>query len=439
MKKILLYIVLLALLIGTQSVTTAFASTVNTREVVNQETMEQVIESAYTSYSDDTSSMICITAIVPDNFNTTVYARVRNLDTSIIYKLTMYAENNYFDRCYVPAGNYSFEIMAVSGDSANTYSFDFPIKQFYVDAKQSAEYEILLNNYDKLSAQIAAKYEPVKNESENSTETGTEVEPTKLHALSDFDVTHTGAGLGEIGVTGEQTNEYELTIKIVEGGTLGIGTFAYTKDKGKTWSEPIQIPLSGFYSLKGSGLTIEFFLPTNDVSFITGDTYEFYVPNPDTNIVIKHLGNSNTTVEVISNVPDMRAFNVLEKINIKIKIKILKEGDFGKAVWQISKDDGVTWGDQEYAAREIVITSATDANLSVTLRFEPKLSKFDTSNIFERDDEYSIYAERIGSSGGATGIIIFFVIIVGFVVAAYVIYKKLKNAIPKEDSYRIKK
>ena len=246
---------------------------------------------------------------------------------------------------------------------------------------------------------------------------------------SDFEVIHIGSGLGKVGVTGVSNAEYDLYIKIVFSGVLAQSRFIYSIDGGMTWSESIEIPLSGYYVLGTTGLVVNFYLPsTEQAEFIQEDSYQCYIPNPNTTIRIQQQGKSEAEVIVLSKHSEKRAFDVLEQFGHSIQIKILKSGGFGSAVWQVSKDGGATWSIQAYAEEELLINS------DITLKFYSKSSK---GVFFEKDDIYTIYAERTEDSSIVTAIIVIIVLVIIFGVVIYIIDKKWKTAIPKESDYEL--
>ena len=273
---------------------------------------------------------------------------------------------------------------------------------------------------------------PVAVHAEDSKELEIIVEP---EVPSDFEVVHNGTGSGKIGITGEQKAEYDLQIRIVSTGLLSQSTFAYSADGGVTWSEEVLVPLSGYYTLGNSGLTINFYLPaTENALFLQNDLYECYIPDPLTRIVIQQEGNSDAEVLVISNHPEKRAFDVLEQLGSRIQVKILKSGGFGTAVWQVSKDNGVTWSAQSYAEEKLLITTDTDESLTLQFTTESSSGVF-----FEKDDMYTIYAERVADNSAGTAIMIIVALGGIFSVVLYFGNKKLKAAIPTELDYEIRK
>ena len=261
------------------------------------------------------------------------------------------------------------------------------------------------------------------------------MEGQEPEVMSDFEVLHNGTGFGKIGITGEQKAEYDLQIEIASTGVLSQSTFVYSIDGGTTWSEEILVPLSGYYILGNSGLTINFYLPViENALFHKSDLYECYIPAPLTSIVIKQEGNSDAEILVISNHPEKRAFDVLEQLGSKIQVKILKSGGFGTAVWQVSKDNGVTWSEQAYAEEKLLIITKMEESLTLQFTTESSSGVF-----FEKDDMYTIYAERAADNSAGTAIMIIVALFVFFGIVLYFGNKKLKAAIPTELDYEIRK
>ena len=65
-----------------------------------------VVDSVSTAYSEETPSIISVTAAVPEHFGLAAYAEVISVESGITYALPLYASNGYCQRCYVPAGTY---------------------------------------------------------------------------------------------------------------------------------------------------------------------------------------------------------------------------------------------------------------------------------------------------------------------------------------------
>ena len=128
------------------------------------------------------------------------------------------------------------------------------------------------------------------------------------------------------------------------------------------------------------------------------------------------------------------AFEVLEQMESTIAVKIRKGGVIGEAVWQVSQDGGLTWGEEAYATEALVISSEINGILlGVTIAFQP-VSKTEILS-FERGDVIRIYAEDTAKDNFMTVTVIFLlaVLIIGFLV--FFGNKKLKDAIPPESEY----
>lgn len=274
---------------------------------------------------------------------------------------------------------------------------------------------------------IASSNMEVKAAEEKKTESN--------HVKSDFEVTHTGDRTAELGITGDANGEYDLLIKITKSGGLKEGYFQCSIDKGKTWGEERQIPLSGIYTLGSTGLILEFHLVDN-MGFLAGDTYHCYIPDPTKKIVIKQEIGSKVNITVESDSEEVKAFDVLENAEAAIKIKIIKEGTIGTAVWRLSTDGGLTWGEEEYAKEELVFSFGKNINSqSVTIKFSPEPG---TEVEFLRNDVISIYTERTEKDGTITALVVLTVIVAGIGAGIYFGDKILKSAIPPESDYELK-
>ncbi len=88
-------------------------------------------------------------------------------------------------------------------------------------------------------------------------------------------VTKTGSGTGGMTVTGSPTNSFDLTVKITAKGALNAAAFTVSIDGGYSYSDDLTIPVSGAYTLTGTGLTLTFTDAAEDASnsFLVGDIY----------------------------------------------------------------------------------------------------------------------------------------------------------------------
>ncbi len=75
-------------------------------------------------------------------------------------------------------------------------------------------------------------------------------------------------------------DKYEVVIEILSTGGVGIGTFKYSLDDGRTFSEAILIPSGGAYVIANTGLTVTFADLGGPVLFEIGDLFEFDTTAP---------------------------------------------------------------------------------------------------------------------------------------------------------------
>lgn len=378
-----------------------------------------VVDSASMAYSEETSSIISVIAAVPEHFGLAVYAEIISVESGITYGLPLYASNGYYQRCYVPAGVYYVGNVAVYGDTTNEYPFDFPAEDFTVDEKDSFEIAVSLADFESVDAEIREKH-------------GEAVEDV-VPVETDFAVMYFGAGNGQVGITGEQNGRYEILVKITESGYLGDGHFTYSLNGGETWQgeTDLEIPLSGFYEIPLTGLTVEFAVSYADADgFMAGDVYSVSIPDPSARIWCKRTGRGAAMVEVLSMNPDIQTFDALEASGMEFVIDIQKSGGFGEAIWTVSTDGGKTFSSQEYAEEELLFEDA-----GVLLRFFPEKD----GTFFVRGDRYMVSAVRESSNAGY-GFFVFLAVVMfgGLGYAAYMLDRKLKALIPKENDYRIR-
>lgn len=378
-----------------------------------------VVDSASTAYSQETSSIISVTAAVPEHFVLAAYAEIISVESGVTYGLPLYASNGYCQRCYVPAGTYYVGNVAVYGDTTNEYPFDFPAGDFMVDEKDSFEITVSLADFKSVDAELREKH-------------GEAVEAA-VPVETDFAVMYSGAGNGQVGITGEQNGRYEILVMITESGYLGDGHFTYSLDGGETWQgeTDLEIPLSGFYEIPLTGLTAEFAVSYTDADgFMAGDVYSASIPDPSARIWCKRTGRGAAMVEVLGMNPDIQTFDALEASGMEFVIDVQKSGGFGEAIWAVSIDGGKTFSPQEYAGEELLFEDA-----GVLLHFFQEKD----GTLFVRGDRYMVSAVRESNHAGY-GLFVFLAatLFEGLGYAAYMLNRKLKALIPKEDDYRIR-
>ncbi len=87
--------------------------------------------------------------------------------------------------------------------------------------------------------------------------------------------TAVGTSTGTVTVAGTAADDYEVEIDIKATGTVGVGTFAYSLDDGKTYSETLTIPSGGTYVVPSTGLTLTFVPGAGPTFFEKGDHHSF--------------------------------------------------------------------------------------------------------------------------------------------------------------------
>jgi hypothetical protein len=88
--------------------------------------------------------------------------------------------------------------------------------------------------------------------------------------------TRVSTSTGTVVVTvGTAFDAYEVIVEVLSTGGVGIGTFKYSLDDGRTYSAQITIPSGGAYVIASSGLTITFADNAGPVLFEKGDKFEF--------------------------------------------------------------------------------------------------------------------------------------------------------------------
>lgn len=90
-------------------------------------------------------------------------------------------------------------------------------------------------------------------------------------------VTKTAAGssTGTVTLAGAPYDRYEATIEIMGNGTVGAGTFRYSLDGKRTYSETLTIPSGGTYAIPNTNITATFVPGAGAVFFLVGDLHDW--------------------------------------------------------------------------------------------------------------------------------------------------------------------
>jgi hypothetical protein len=91
-------------------------------------------------------------------------------------------------------------------------------------------------------------------------------------------ITKTATGTGNLTITGNPTNAFDITVKITAKGTLNSAAFRVSIDDGYSFFDEVTVPISGEYEISGTGLTLHFAEATlaedKPNSFLVNDTYK---------------------------------------------------------------------------------------------------------------------------------------------------------------------
>ncbi len=93
-------------------------------------------------------------------------------------------------------------------------------------------------------------------------------------------VTRIASSTGTIAATQAPFDAYEVILEIVDTGTLGIGTFKYSLDDGRAFSEVIIIPSGGTFTIPRTNILITFTPGAGPAFFDDGDLFEFDTTAP---------------------------------------------------------------------------------------------------------------------------------------------------------------
>jgi len=383
---------------------------------------------------------INMTAILPEELRLALFADVRNISTHTVYRLPLYFDNGYTQRCYVESGKYSVTNIGVYDDATGKYDFIFP-EDFALSEHETVDLFTMLADEEAVQEEIDERLGNTSS-AEDTEENDLWVGPKKdkeLTVPSDYDVTHIGAGGGKVGIEGDAAREYEIIIRIVKGGIPGIVTVKYSMSgENGPWSEETAVPLAGNIKLsddtenraKDSGLTAYFSADPRDPDsfFVEGDQYSAYIPDPSTELVIQHKGDGAAELTVGELVQGTHAFYLLHDGGYAIRAEVLKGGSFGDAVLRISKDSGKSFMEQMVMPEDGIIALP---EIGVELVF----TGTDNDSLMAAGDTYSVDAVKEDYMPLILGVTAF-LLIVGSVL--YGMFRQyMLRLLPSASDYRI--
>lgn len=383
----------------------------------------EYIEAINTKQTDKTPCQINYSLEVPDGFGIPVYAVVESLDTGKLYRLPLYVNNNYTQRCFVPAGNYKVSEVSCAEDNTGTYRFTYP-EEFNLSDKGSKDLVSTLSNFDEVDEQIKLINGDV------------EVKKMELEVQTDFEVKHEGEGEGLVGIVGDQNDEYNIQIKVVKPGILGSASVIYSVNGGETWSEETDIPLRGYFNIystddKGNladtGLKAYFAADSlnPDTQFIKDEMYTSYTPDPNSEVVYK-LDGSGPDAELIAKDDSQHVYDILSGKNISMKVHVLKSGRPGEAVVEISINDGKSYMAEMTVPENGMIEFP---ELGLILKWDER-----SSAALQEDSIYSFSAVY---NDYTKAIIVGCILAAAVTVLAGMFYSYMKSQLPKSGAWEI--
>ena len=357
------------------------------------------IDAAATMPDELRSCQINMTALLPDELRIDLYADVRNVSTHTVYRLPLYYENGYTQRCFVEPGEYAVTNIGVYDDSTGKYSFVFP-EDFVLSDNEAVDLFIMLADEEAVQEEIDDRMGSTSSveESEESDLWEGLAEDKELTVPSDYEVTLDGTGGGKVGIQGDAAREYEIIIRIEKGGIPGIMTVKYSMHgEAGTWSDETAVPLAGNLKLfdnsekgaKDSGLTVYFNADPREQEglFVSGDKYSAFVPDPTEELSISHKGDGSAVLSVHEIRPGTHAFHLLYDGGYAISMEVLRGGSFGEAVVHLSTDGGKSYGEEMYLPEDGIIRLE---DVGVELLF----TGTEGDSLFVAEDTYSVEAVK---------------------------------------------
>ncbi|MCD7948312.1 MAG: DUF2586 domain-containing protein [Oscillospiraceae bacterium] len=94
-------------------------------------------------------------------------------------------------------------------------------------------------------------------------------------------VTKTGTGVGNVVATGSPTNRFSVIVRFTAKGELNSAAFTVSINGGYSFSDEITVPVTGMYSIAGTGIDLVFGEVGQGDLFAIDDTYTFQTTAPN--------------------------------------------------------------------------------------------------------------------------------------------------------------
>ena len=292
-----------------------------------------------------------------------LFITIMNTETGEMYKAPLTSTNEYIERFYVPIGTYSVVELQFYEDNTMQYPFNIPEDFSLTSETDNMELELTLVNPDILKNEIAEKIAnkekqnhicPICGEKLNddgycenpdcSNYTAPEEEtvmPAQSELVdSDYEVTYSGTNPSVgLGITGENSKESDIIVKITKSGIRGTAAFKYSTDNGKQFSEDIQMPLSGIYPLDDD---VKFTFVGD--SFTQDETFTAFLPDPNKEVILDKDTKMSSFATVRTEDKHIYAYDIMVANQYDIIVKIVKGSKDGTdPVYNVSLDNGKTW------------------------------------------------------------------------------------------------
>ncbi len=391
-----------------------------------------IIDVADLASSEENNCQLTITGNLPEHFDANIYVQLKNDDNGNIYQYTLYAINGHSQRGYIPDGDYHMMEASVYGDVNNMFPFK-SLEDFSLKKGDVKTIEVSLENEQDARKIIDERIQ------ENNKQVGNETKKIAKNSigyftLSEFYVKFNGAGLGRMAITGVQSSEMCIFVKVTKPGIPGDMVVDISLDDGLTFFQKgVEVPYSGLVNLQGTGLTLVFEVPKEeDISLVMGrfeegDSFRAVIHDPRSGVDYTGKNKGKVRLELIDADPDVSIYDQMVRYEIsQIVVDVIKGGSAGEAVVRYSLD-GKTFSD------EMIVPSSgrwpiVDTSLSISFYAPSGKLTFDAGDSFIATP-YKESSIRIWVSAA--------VVIVMFITAALVIYRFFKKQIIPHETYVI--
>ena len=124
----------------------------------------EVTNSINTVQSETSPCQVNFKLNAEDTFSLSVYAEIENTDTGNIYRLSLYKDNSYMDKCFLEEGTYKVLEISSYEDSSGLYSFTYP-EDFTIKEGETIDLETSLNTKEKTKKEEEISLSPKQTDS----------------------------------------------------------------------------------------------------------------------------------------------------------------------------------------------------------------------------------------------------------------------------------